>query len=134
MTTSGKASGHGKAQRRTKAKGRRPSFFDDPNVDKLLAIIAALSGEVAVLRQRLDTHERLAAARGLYTPADIEAYVTTVEDDDERAHWRAEFLARVFRVLEFSTAADELRAAEQDYDQMISSFAPAASARDSAGE
>lgn len=131
MTTSGRASAERKPQRRTKAKGRRPYFFEDPNVDKLLAMIAALSGEVAVLRQRLDTHEKLAAARGLYTPADIEAYATTVDEDDERARWRAEFLARVFRVLEFSTAADEIRAAEQDYDQMVSSFAPAAGGLDS---
>ena len=43
-----------------KAKGRRPTYFDDPENDKLLAIVMALAGEVSVLRDRLDTVERLA--------------------------------------------------------------------------
>ena len=45
------------------ARGRRPYFFDDPNIDKLLAMIMALAGEVSVLPERLDTHEMLAAEK-----------------------------------------------------------------------
>ena len=37
------------------AKGRRPQFLDDPDSDRLLAMIMALTGELAVLRERLDT-------------------------------------------------------------------------------
>ena len=43
----------------------RPAFFDDPAVDKLLAMNMALLGEICVLRDRLDTHERLASRHGL---------------------------------------------------------------------
>lgn len=56
------------------ARGRRPYFFDDPNVDKLLAMIMALAGEVSVLRERLDTHERLAAVGKRPSAAEVENY------------------------------------------------------------
>ena len=38
-----------------KAKGERPFFFDNPDVDKLLAMLMGLAGEVSVMRDRLDT-------------------------------------------------------------------------------
>ena len=123
MTTTDASKPGAGARRRSRAKGRRPYFFDEPEIDKLLAIITALAGEVAVLRQRLDTHERVAAQRGLFGPADVETYTTTVAEDDERARWRAEYLGRVFRVLEFEASADERREAEQAYSTMIGGFA-----------
>ena len=46
-----------------KAKGKKPTFFADPQVDKLMAIVMALAGEVSVLRERLDTVERLAESK-----------------------------------------------------------------------
>ena len=42
-----------------KARGERPYFFADPNVDKVIAMVMGLAGEVAVMRDRLDTLERL---------------------------------------------------------------------------
>ena len=42
-----------------KAKGERPYFFDDPNVDKLVSMIMGLAGETSVLMDRVDTIERL---------------------------------------------------------------------------
>ena len=50
---------------RTQIKGRNPHFFDDPNIDRLLTMIMELSSEESVMRDRLDTHERLAARKGL---------------------------------------------------------------------
>ncbi len=41
------------------AKGKRPVYFEDPQVDKLLAMVIALTGEVSVLRERIDNLERL---------------------------------------------------------------------------
>ena len=37
-----------------KAKGKRPSYFEDPATDRILSMLMALVGEVAVLRERLD--------------------------------------------------------------------------------
>lgn len=77
----------------------RPHFFDDPAIDKLLAMTMALLGEVCVLRDRLDTHERLAASHGRFGPSDVDRY----EPDDEamatRQQTRKATVDRVMKVL-----------------------------------
>ncbi|WP_414581080.1 hypothetical protein [Scytonema sp. PCC 10023] len=82
------------------AKGKRPVYFDDPQTDKVLAIVMALIGEVSVLRERLDTIERLLEAKDILAIADIEAYQPDESVAKEREQWRAEYIARVLRVLQ----------------------------------
>lgn len=110
-------------RRRRVAKGRRPFFFSNSETDKLLAVIAALTGELAVVRQRLDTHERIAAQRGLFSKADIETYEPDLETTDERAMWRQEYLQRVFRILEMEHTQPDISQAERAYVEMIETFA-----------
>ncbi len=83
-----------------RAKGARPYFFDDPAVDKLLAITMALAGEVSVLRDRLDSVLQLTEAKGLLSTDDVEAYVPSADVRAERDTWREEFLARILRIVE----------------------------------
>lgn len=82
-----------------KAKGKRPTFFNDPQIDTVMGIVMALAGEVSVLRERLDSVERLAAAKGLFTQDDIEAYRPDDAVMAERERWRAEYIERVLRVV-----------------------------------
>jgi hypothetical protein len=82
------------------AKGKRPVYLDDPQIDKLLAIVMALTGEVSVLHDRLDTIECLLAAKGILSATDIDAYEPDEKVVKEREHWRAEYIARVLRVLQ----------------------------------
>jgi hypothetical protein len=82
------------------AKGKRPVYFDDPQIDNLLAIVIALTGEVSVLHDRLDTIERLLAAKGVLSVADIEAYKPDDEVAKQREQWRTDYIARVLRVLQ----------------------------------
>ena len=110
-------------KRRRTAKGRRPFFFEDPNTDKLLSIVAALAGEVCVLRQRLDTHERIAEMRQMFKVEDIEAFSPDEHASDARARWREEFLQRVFRILELQYTQPELQREEAAYSEMIQAFA-----------
>lgn len=77
----------------------RPAFFDDPAVDKLLAITMALLGEVCVLRERLDAHERLAAAKGVFDPATVDAYVPDAAAARARDDFRQQTMDRVLSVL-----------------------------------
>jgi len=77
------------------AKGRRPEFSGDPQVDKLVSITMNLVAELSVLRERLDTIERLAGQRGVFSSSDIEAFDITPEIDAEREKWRAAYLDRV---------------------------------------
>lgn len=78
-------------------KGRRPAYFDDPAVDRLLSLAMALTAEVSVLRERLDTVERLLEARGGISRADIEAYMPDRQAGEERGEATRAFIARVMR-------------------------------------
>ena len=80
-----------------KAKGKRPQYFDDPAIDRTLSIVMAIAGEVAVLRARLDTVERLLDAKGTISRADIEAYVPDRVAGSERGLLIKEYIARILR-------------------------------------
>jgi len=80
------------------AKGKRPNYFSDPDVDRLLAIIVPLIGEVAVLRDRLDTVERLAEKHGLFAQEEIEKFDPSTVEKQARDAWRAQYLDRIFRI------------------------------------
>lgn len=61
--------------------------------------ILALAAEVSALRERLDTHERLAAGDGLPVPAAVEAYVPDETVEAARAAARRSLIERITRVL-----------------------------------
>ena len=95
---------------RRRAKGARPYFFDDPTSDKLLSIVMALAGEVSVLRDRLDTLERLGEERGGVSQADLEAYRPDASVRAERDAWREDFLNRILRIVhvELEATGDDI--------------------------
>ncbi len=80
-----------------KAKGKRPQYFEDPAIDRTLSILMALVGEVSVLRERLDTVERLLEAKGTITRTDIETFVPDREAGFDRGLATREFITRVMR-------------------------------------
>jgi hypothetical protein len=90
---------------RRKAKGERPYFFADPNVDKVIAMVMGLAGEVAVMRDRLDTVERLLERTGALQRAEIEQYRPDALVTAERTAWREAFLAEVLRIVEIEVEA-----------------------------
>jgi hypothetical protein len=81
-----------------RTRGKRPAFFDDPAIDQMMTFMIELTTEVAVLRERLDTVERLLDERGSVTRAAIEGYQPTPAIESERAAWREAYLKRVFRM------------------------------------
>ena len=62
---------------RKKAKGERPQYFQDPAIDKVLAITMALAGEVAVMHDQIDTMQRLMEKGGTVTRADRRVRIST---------------------------------------------------------
>lgn len=80
-----------------RAKGKRPEFFEEPAVDRLLSLTMAVVGEVAVLRERLDTVERLLDAKGTISRADIEAFVPDKIAGEERGTLTKAYISRVMR-------------------------------------
>lgn len=80
-----------------RAKGKRPDFLGDPDKERMLSMLMAVVGEVSVLRERLDTVERLLEARGTISRADIEAYQPDREAGYERGAMIREYIARIMR-------------------------------------
>jgi hypothetical protein len=83
-----------------KPKGKRPYFFDDPAVERVLAITMAVAQEVSVLHERLDTIERLIEKNGGLKRADIDAYTPDPEAARERAEWTRAYIAKVLRIVQ----------------------------------
>ncbi|MDE0783204.1 MAG: hypothetical protein OSB34_08490 [Planktomarina sp.] len=86
-------------QLKRKAKGQRPLYFQNPEIDRLLAMLMGLVGEVCVIRDRLDTVERLAQKHDLFSQQEIEAFVPSEEVLQERACLRKTLLGEVTRVI-----------------------------------
>jgi len=66
----------------------------------LFAMLTALLGEVSVIRERLDTHERLLEKAGLFGKDAVDAWLPDAEAEAERAPIRERMMNRVLRYLE----------------------------------
>jgi hypothetical protein len=104
----------GKIELQKKARGQRPEYFADPSIDKVLSITMALAGETAVMRDRLDTIERLLASGKPISKEAIDSYQPDETIRGERDAWRDEFLDVVLRIVhqereELSKRAAEMR-------------------------
>ena len=74
-----------------------PAFAPgEPVAERLTAIVTALVTELAVLRERLDTVERLLAGAGTVPPGAIEDYAPDAAAEAARAAWRQRYLERIF--------------------------------------
>ena len=90
-------------------------------VDRLLAIIVPLVGEVAVLRDRLDAVERLAEQHGVFAQAEVEEFVPSVDQQTARDAWREQYLERIFRITQ--AEREEATAGRGvDLDKVIDDF------------
>jgi hypothetical protein len=103
-----------------KARGERPRYFDDPAIDKTLSITLALAGEVAVLRDRIDSIERLLEAGTPVTRAAVDDFVPDATVRAARDAWRETYLDTVLRIVHQEREELEMRAAEaQPYSEAI---------------
>jgi hypothetical protein len=93
-----------------RSKGARPIFLASAVNDDLLAMVMALTQELAVLRERCDTTERLLVEKGVLAGDDIESYVADRSTDEARETWRRDYLDRILYVI--NCRADEKIAAE----------------------
>ena len=81
----------GRKGRAPAAKGQPPRNFQDPATDHLMSMVMELMTEFSVLRDRLDTVERLIESHGIFRQADIDAYKL---DDAAAAAKVADHLSR----------------------------------------
>ena len=85
--------------RRT-ARGKRPRYFSDPATDRLLGMLMTLIGEVSVLRDRLDSVERLIEKGGVFSREDIDNFLPDKRAEAEREATRRRYIERVMRVIQ----------------------------------
>ncbi len=98
----------GSKERPRKAVGpERPTYFDHADVDRVMAVLLALVSEVASIRDRLDTHERIVAGGAQADHEAVERYLPDTEVENARETWRDAYIRRLFRV--FTEDRDGLR-------------------------
>jgi hypothetical protein len=87
-------------KRPRKAVGpERQTYFNETDVDRLMAVVLALVSEVASLRERVDTHERIGGHGELPTVERVEAYLPDPPTEEAREAWRDAYIRRLFRVI-----------------------------------
>jgi hypothetical protein len=95
--------------------GVRPAFHADPAIDRLIAMVLALTRENSVLRDRVDTIEILAEAAGWLAPGAIEAYVPPLTVRQRRETSREAMIGRVLAVMSEEIADLEAGATDDAY-------------------
>ena len=101
------------------SKGERPYFFDDPAVDKLLAMLLAMTGELSVLRDRLDTIERIVEEKGLISRQDIESYEPDKNIIAERDAQREDYLKQILRIVDVEISGMGKNDLSDEWQQVI---------------
>ena len=82
-------------------------------------MIMALTGEVSVIRERLDTHERLAQKKKVPTHQAIEDYKPDDVTEAFRAQWRADYIARILRIVQVELDQITRGETDKDYDKIV---------------
>ena len=100
------------------AKGKQPRFHDDRAIDQLMAMVTALTAEVSILRDRLDTHERIAESRKLFSASDVDHFVPDTPMMAARSKQRQRLLRKVFRVLKEDLARFDSPADDTELDRL----------------
>jgi len=101
------------------SRGKRPRFYTTAGMDDAMSMVIVLAQELSVLRDRVDSIERVSANRGIDLAKEIDALVldqTALEARELRRHQLFERLYYLVR-----KEAHELEQAEskQRYDEII---------------
>lgn len=73
----------------------RPTFFDDPAIDRLISVVLQLTSEVWVLSERIETLEELAQRKGQLTYDEIKSYAPDPAENRIRDEKRDRFIQSV---------------------------------------
>lgn len=104
-----------------KSKGKRPYFLEDRDVERLTTVAMALAQEVSVLRERLDTVERLLDREKVISRKDIEKFSPSKAEAEERGRMIQEFLARILRV--FQQEREAIAMSDQSAEEVAEELA-----------
>ena len=77
-----------------------------PADERFLDMVVALTGELTIARERIDTLERLIEAAGVVKRADVESFEPTEAQAKERAAIRKRIIAKALRPIAVSAEKD----------------------------
>ena len=77
------------------AKGKKPKYLDDGSIDNLMAMIMTLTQEISVLRDRIDTLERMLEEKEIISTKEFDDFVPSDDLEMKRKDRRHELLERV---------------------------------------
>lgn len=81
------------------ARGRRPAFHEQASIDRLLAMLLALTSEVSVLADRVRTLEQLGEAAGWLAPDAADLHRPDPAERQRRDAAREALLRRVLAIV-----------------------------------
>jgi hypothetical protein len=87
-------------------RGPTKVFADDPNVDRLFAMVLALGAEISKVDEKLDTVLRLLDSKGLVAAAEVPNFEPDAEQQAARDAVRRMFIETL--LAPFQAAADAL--------------------------
>jgi hypothetical protein len=110
------------------AKGKRPRFYAEPaiaaeGVDHAMSMILVLAQEFMVMRDRLDTVERICAAKGLVLADEIEAFHPDQATLEAREARRQAFLQRLYYLARKDAAEAAGADTAERYDGVLDDIA-----------
>jgi hypothetical protein len=82
------------------AKAKRPVYLDERAVDNLYSIVFTMMQENSVMRDRLDTVERLLDQHGVLARSDVETFVPDAVASAERQDRSAATVEKLLRCLQ----------------------------------
>ena len=77
------------------ARGKKPKYLDDGSIDNPMAMIMTLTQEISVLRDRIDTLERMLESKEVIASKEFDDFVPSDELEMMRKDKRHELLERV---------------------------------------
>lgn len=116
-------------------RNARPRFFEDRGVDQMMSAVLGIAQELSVLRDRVDSIERLLDQKGSLTRAELEAWRPDAAAEAERQQRRADYLQRIFRAIrheagQYASADAERHTAEVERSLQESAGPPGLAAKE----
>ncbi len=105
------------------ARGKRPQFYDTPGLDEAMSMIMVLASEINVLRDRLDSAERVAKTHGIDLAAGIETLQFDQQALEEREAWRQSFLNRLYYLARKDASEAAAKETTETYSATITDIA-----------
>lgn len=101
------------------AKGKRPDFYAAEGMDEAMSMIMVLASEFCTMRDRMDTVEQIALAKGIDLGAEIDGFTYSPESLNEREERRQAFFNRLFYVTQKKALEQATEDSSERYQDVL---------------